>query len=159
MESGFPPHTRGWTSTLDELPDNLRLGATLRLWQQHIAPQLPPHVFPATLQSLILLADRLPWAVEQADRARAYRFITAPVSEDILPYWQDVITRNTLLKPPPPHPQTQCVTAEDLRRAEQALHAADLYVWLARHQLLLSRSAQWYTVHKALCGISAIGFS
>jgi len=130
------PVTHGvWQPTFEDLaPWPWRLSARLRAWQATVAPTLPAGLRPASLASMLRLADALPAPIEQADRPRAYRLITAPVSDDTLPYWHDAVTRKTLLKAP----VFSLGAIQDdaaLRQAEISLHEHDLCLWFARHQL------------------------
>ena len=124
-----------WQPTFRDLdPWPWRLGARLRAWQATVAPSLPQALRAGPLDDLLRLADALPADVEQADLERAYRLITAPVSDETLEYWQRTVRRKAVLEAPAPPVQT--ITGdESLKAAERSLHEHDLCLWLGRHQL------------------------
>lgn len=126
-----------WQPTLADLDHwPWRLGAQIRAWQVAVAPHLPESLRPAPLKDMRQLADQLPPKVEKADRERAFRLITAPVSRDTLPYWDAVVQRKALLKAPTPF-NGRILDDATLQLAERSLHEHDLCQWLARHRLFI----------------------
>ena len=124
-----------WQPTFRDLdPWPWRLGARLRAWHATVAPSLPQALRAAPLDDLLRLADALSAEVEQADLERAYRLITAPVSDETLEYWQRAVRRKAVLKAPD-KPLETITGDESLKAAERSLHEHDLCLWLGRHQL------------------------
>ncbi|MDA8064244.1 MAG: helicase-related protein [Thermaerobacter sp.] len=111
-----------------------RLGARLRAWRATVPEQLPEGIGAGQLENLLRLADRLPAAVERAEVRRAFRLITAPVSEHTLGYWMEAVRYKSVLKAPVPFVQDIGSDA-DLLAAERSLHEHELCLYLARRDL------------------------
>lgn len=155
------PVTRGvWQPTLADLDGwPWRLGARLQAWRATVKPHLPPQLKVAPLTDMLRLACLLPAAVEAADISRAFRLVTAPVGDDTVAYWQDAVSRKTVLRAPGEF--TRAIRDDkDLAAAERALHEHDLCLWLTRHRLFTrvpdeaivrrSRDAIARAIHRAL---------
>ena len=110
-----------------------RLARRLQLWQQMAEPLVPELVRVAPLEQMTELARLLPAKLE-ADLARAYMLITAPVARESLTYWQAVTTALTAGKkaPAPAYPPDEIRTDSDLQEAERSLKQHELCVWLIR---------------------------